>query len=142
MPNPSLSPRRTAWRLLLLRILVGWVFLTEGIQKLLFPAAFGPRRFAKIGIPAPQFTGPFVGSMEIVYGALLIAGFYTTLAVVPLLIVILVAIATTKVPMLVHQEFWAAMHEARADFCMLLGFIAIALLGAGDLSMDERRRAG
>jgi uncharacterized membrane protein YphA (DoxX/SURF4 family) len=80
--------------------------------------------------------------MEIVYGALLIAGFYTTLAVVPLLIVILVAIATTKVPMLVHRRFWAAMREARADFCMLLGFIAIALLGAGDLSMDERRRAG
>ena len=142
MPNPSLSPRRTAWGLLLLRILVGWVFLTEGIQKLLFPAALGPGRFAKIGIPAPQFTGPFVGCVEIVCGAMLIAGFYTTLAVVPLLIVILVAVATTKVPMLVHQGFWAAMHEARADFCMLLGLIAIALLGAGDLSMDERRRAG
>lgn len=140
MPNPSLSPRRTAWGLLLLRILVGWVFLTEGIQKLLFPAALGPGRFAKIGIPAPQFTGSFVGCVEIVCGAVLIA--YTTLAVVPLLIVILVAVATTKVPMLVHQGFWAAMHEARADFCMLLGLIAIALLGAGDLSMDEQRRAG
>jgi hypothetical protein len=77
-----------------------------------------------------------------VCGAMLIGGFYTTLAVVPLLIVILIAIATTKVPMLVHQGFWAAMHEARADFCMLLGLIPIALLGAGDLSIDGRRRAG
>lgn len=128
--------------MLLLRIFVGWVFLTEDIQKLLFPAVLGPGRFAKIGIPAPQFTGPFVGCMEIVCGAMLIAGFYTTLAVVPLLIIILIAIATTKVPMLVHQGSWAAMHEARADFCMLLGLIAIALLGAGDLSIDERRRAG
>jgi putative oxidoreductase len=142
MPNPSLSPRRTASGLLLLRIFVGWVLLTEDIQNSLFPAALGPGRFAKVGIPAPQFTGPFVGCMEIVCGATLIAGFYTTLAIVPLLIVILIAIATTTVPMLVHQRFWATMHEARADFCMLLGLIPIALLGAGDLSIDERRRAG
>jgi len=88
-----------AGRTVIARIFVGRVFLTEDIQKLLFPAALGPGRFAKIGIPAPQFTGPFVGCMEIVCGATLIAGFYTTLAIVPLLIVILIAIATTTVPM-------------------------------------------
>jgi putative oxidoreductase len=58
----------------------------------------------------------------------------------PLLIDILVAIATTKIPMLLKQGFWAAMHEARTDFCMLLGLVAIALLGAGTASLDERRR--
>jgi putative oxidoreductase len=119
---------------------VGWVFLSEGVQKFLFPAALGAGRFLKIGIPAPAFTGPFVGAVEIVCGTLLIAGLFTILATVPLFIDIAVAIAATKVPMLLNHGFWAAMHEARTDFCMFVGLIAIALLGAGALSVDERWR--
>lgn len=126
--------------LLLLRILVGWVFLSEGIQKFLYPAALGVGRFTKIGIPAPSIMAPFVGVVEIVCGTLLILGLFSALASVPLLIDISVAIATTKIPMLLKQGFWAAMHEARTDFCMLLGLIAILCLGAGSLSLDARRR--
>jgi putative oxidoreductase len=137
----QLSRRRIGWGLFLLRFLVGWVFLSEGIQKFLFPAALGAGRFQKIGIPWPQFTGPFVGVTEIACGSLLILGLFSSLAVWPLLIDILVAIATTKVPMLLKQGYWAAMHEGRADFCMLMGLIAIALLGAGTVSLDERRRS-
>lgn len=140
MVNESNIHNKSAWGLLLLRFLVGWVFLSEGIQKFLFPVALGAGRFAKIGIPVPQFTGPFVGVVEIVCGVLLIVGLFTTLCVVPLLIDIAVAIATTKFPMLFKQGFWAATHEGRTDFCMFVGLIAIALLGAGGLSLDERWR--
>ncbi len=133
--------KRTALGLLLLRLLVGCVFLSEGIQKFLFPAALGAGRFAKIGIPTPQLTAPFVGVVEIVCGGMLIFGFFTILAVIPLLVDILVAIATTKVPMLFKQGFWPTMHEGRTDFCMLFGLIAIACLGGGDFSLDVRRRA-
>ena len=73
----QLSPYRIGWGLLLLRFLVGWVFLSEGIQKFLFPAALGAGRFEKIGIPAPQFMGPFVGATEIVCGTFLILGLFT-----------------------------------------------------------------
>jgi uncharacterized membrane protein YphA (DoxX/SURF4 family) len=137
----QISPHRIGSGLLLLRLLVGWVFLSEGIQKFLFPAALGAGRFEKIGIPAPQFMAPFVGATEIVCGTLLILGLFTIFAVWPLLIVILVAITTTKGPLLLKQGFWAAMHEGRTDFCMVVGLIAIALLGPGTLSLDERRRA-
>jgi uncharacterized membrane protein YphA (DoxX/SURF4 family) len=140
MTDRSASWEKTAWGLLLLRFLVGWVFLSEGIQKFLFPAALGAGRFEKIGIPAPRFAGPFVGAVEIVCGALLIVGLFTLAAVLPLLIDILVAIVTTKLPMLMKQGFWAAMHEGRTDFCMVIGLLAIALLGAGALSLDARRR--
>jgi uncharacterized membrane protein YphA (DoxX/SURF4 family) len=126
--------------ILLLRVLVGWVFLSEGIQKFLFPEALGVGRFAKIGIPAPAVTAPFVGVVEIVCGALLIVGLFTVTAAVPLLIDIIVAIATTKVPRFFKQGFWAAMHEGRADFCMVLGLLAIVCLGAGSFSLDARRR--
>lgn len=136
------SETRAGWGLLLLRLLVGWVFLSEGIQKFLFPAELGAGRFVKIGIPAPQFTGPFVGVVEIVCGALLMLGLATFYATVPLLIDIAVAIATTKLPMLPRQGFWAAMHEGRTDLCMLLGLLAIACLGEGGLSLDQWRRTG
>ena len=129
----------SAWGLLLLRLMVGWVFLSEGIQKFLFPAALGAGRFAKIGIPAPQITGPFVGLVEIVCGAMIILGFATVLATVPLLVDIAVAIATTKLSVLGKQGFWSTMHDGRTDFCMLLGLLAIALLGAGSLSLDAWR---
>ena len=124
--------------IVLIRLLVGWIFLSEGIQKFLFAAALGAGRFKKIGIPAPQFFAPFVGIVEIVGGTLLIIGLLTRLASIPLLIDIVVAIATTKIPMLAKAGFWGTMHEARTDFCMLLGLIFLLIAGAGSLSLDER----
>jgi putative oxidoreductase len=119
-----------------IRLMVGAVFLSEGIQKFLFPAALGVGRFTTIGIPAPQIMAPFVGFVETVCGLLVILGFVTRLAAVPLLIDILVAIATTKVPMLLKSGFWAAAHEARTDYCMLLGLTFLLVVGGGSWSLD------
>jgi putative oxidoreductase len=121
---------------ILVRLLVGWVFLSEGVQKFLFPAALGVGRFAKIGIPAPHFFAPFVGVVEIVCGLLVIVGFLTRLAAIPLAIDISVAIATTKIPMLAKDGFWGTMHEARTDLCMLLGSLFLIAVGSGRLSPD------
>ena len=123
---------------LLVRLLVGWVFLSEGIQKFLYPAALGVGRFEKIGIPFPVFFAPFVGVVEIVCGTLLIVGLLTRLATIPLIIDISVAILTTKIPMLAKSGFWAMTHEARTDYCMLLGLIFLLITGPGTLSLDAR----
>jgi putative oxidoreductase len=138
MHSPRVAEARIRSAVLLIRWLVGWVFLSEGIQKFLFPATLGIGRFSKIGIPAPQFLAPLVGLVEIVCGALLMIGLLTRVASFPLLIVILVAIATTKFPMLSKSGFWATMHEARTDYCMLLGLIFLLIAGSGTLSVDER----
>jgi len=122
---------------ILIRLLVGGVFFSEGVQKFLFPAALGVGRFQKIGIPAPQFFGPFVGVVEIVCGALVIAGLVTRLASIPLLMNISVAIATTKIPMFARSGLWATLHEARTDFCMFLGSVFLILWGSGGLSLDR-----
>jgi uncharacterized membrane protein YphA (DoxX/SURF4 family) len=137
MPNLLFStngPRAT----ILIRLLVGAVFLSEGIQKFLFPAALGVGRFTKIGIPAPQFFAPFVGVVEIVCGTLLIVGLVTRLAAIPLMIDISVAIITTKIPMLSTAGFWSMAHEARTDYCMLLGLLFLLLVGSGPFSIDRR----
>jgi uncharacterized membrane protein YphA (DoxX/SURF4 family) len=122
----------------LVRLLVGWVFLSEGIQKFLFPATLGVGRFIKIGIPLPQFFAPFVGVVEIVCGGLVIIGLLTRLAALPLLIDITVAIITTKIPMLAKAGFWVTMHEARADLCMWLGCLFLLIVGAGPWSVDAK----
>jgi len=134
--HPKLISTTAPSSVILIRLVVGWVFLSEGIQKFLFPAALGVGRFAKIGISDPQFMAPFVGVCEILFGALLIVGLLTRVATIPLLCVISVAIWTTKVPMLAKQGFWAMVHEARTDFCMLFGLIFLLIVGAGSVSLD------
>jgi uncharacterized membrane protein YphA (DoxX/SURF4 family) len=123
---------------ILVRLLVGVVFLSEGIQKFLYPDTLGVGRFDKIGIPAPSFTAPFVGVVEIACGSLLVAGLLTRAAAIPLVVDMLVAIATTKIPILLKSGFWAMAHEARTDLCMLLGSAFLLLVGSGPLSVDAR----
>lgn len=131
---------------ILVRLLVGLVvFLPEGIQKLAFPDLLGAGRFAHIGIPYPDLIGPFVGVVEIVCGALIVVGLLTRLAAIALIVIMFVAIVSTKLPILLGHDvwifhvskmprygFWSAAHEARADFCMLLGALYLLI---------ERRRA-
>lgn len=131
------APAATA----LIRLAVGCVFLSEGLQKFLFPAALGVGRFAKIGIPAPELLAPFVGVVETGCGLLVLVGLATRLAAVPLVIDMIVAIATTKIPMLLHRGFWAMAHEARTDFAMLLGALFLLVVGAGPWSLDAKLAA-
>ncbi len=127
------SPRSV----ILIRLLVGGVFLSEGIQKFLFPAALGAGRFVKIGIPLPELSAPFVGLVEILCGALLLLGLAARLAAIPLIVNMAVAIATTKIPILLANGFWAMAHEARTDYSMLMGLIFLLITGAGAWSVDR-----
>ncbi|TVR39989.1 MAG: DoxX family protein [Cryomorphaceae bacterium] len=117
--------------------MVGAVFLSEGIQKLLFPALRGAGRFEKIGLPSPEFLGTFVGVFEILSGALILAGLFTRLAAVPTLTIMLVAIATTKADVLALEGFWPMMHGSRTDWAMLLGSIYLIIRGGGRWSVDS-----
>lgn len=134
---------------LLIRIMLAIVFIPEGIQKFLYADALGAGRFARIGIPAPEVMGPFVGVVEIVCGILILVGLATRLATLPLLIDMFVAILSTKVPILIGQGFWgfqlpkldrygiwSMLHEARTDFSMWLGLTFLLVVGAGRLSVD------
>jgi uncharacterized membrane protein YphA (DoxX/SURF4 family) len=126
-----------------IRALVGAVFVSEGVQKFLFPEVLGVGRFVKIGIPAPHISGPLVGVIEIAAGSLLLVGLLTRLSSLLLLFDISVAIATTKLPMLAERGFWATAHEGRTDWCMCLGLVFLLTAGAGSRSLDARlvRRA-
>lgn len=122
---------------IIIRLMVGAVFLSEGIQKWLLPLARGEGRFAKIGLPSPAFLGGFVGSFEIVCGALILLGLLTRLASIPLIIIMLVAIATTKIEILSDKGFWEMLHGSRTDWAMLLGSFFLLIKGGGFWSLDK-----
>jgi putative oxidoreductase len=122
--------------ILVIRILVGWVFLSEGIQKFLFPDSLGVGRFVKIGIPWPQFMAPFVGMVEIVCGSLVLIGLVTRLATVPLIVDIAAALYSTKIVTFAKNGFWGTLHEARTDVSMLLGLIFLLVVGGGAWSLE------
>jgi putative oxidoreductase len=136
---------------ILIRLAVGGIFFSEGIQKFLYPGENGVGRFTKIGIPSPEVMAPFVGVVEILCGVLILVGLLTRLAAVPLIIDMLVAILSTKIPILLghgfwgfslrtlpYYGFWGMAHEARTDFAMLLGSIFLLIVGAGAWSLDAR----
>lgn len=123
---------------LLIRLMVGGVFLSEGIQKFLFAEKVGSGRFAKIGLPSPEVLGPLVGATEIVFGSLVLVGLLTRLAVLPLLVIMAVAVWSTKLPILMNDGFWKMAHDSRNDTCMVLGSLFLLVAGAGMLSADAR----
>ena len=135
----------------LVRFVVGLVFLEEGILKFLYQDELGAGRFAKIGIPAPELMGPFVGGVEVVCGTLLVLGLLTRLAALPLIIDISMAIISTKIPILLghgllgfslaklpRYGLLSMTHEARTDFSMLFGLVFLLIVGAGAWSLDAR----
>src|SRR3984957_5245141 len=122
----------------LIRVIVGYVFFVEGIQKYLYPDTLGIGRFIKIGIPYPHIMIHISAGAEIICGALLVIGLLTRLSTIPLIINISVAIISTKVMMFVQKGFWPAVHESRLDFTMLLSLIFLLIVGAGCCSVDAK----
>lgn len=120
------------------RLIVGLIFLSEGIQKYLFPALVGTGRFEKIGFVDPAFWAYFTGAFEIICGIFILIGLLTRLSAIPLFIVMITAFIMTKWPILVHKGFWVMAHEYRTDFAMTLLLVFLIIYGAGKWSIDYK----
>jgi putative oxidoreductase len=126
--------------ILFIRLAVGLIFFSQGILKFT-DANMGVARFVRIGFPYPHFTAHFVGTFEIICGALVLLGLWTRAASVPLLMVITTAIATTKIPELFRasQGFWFMVSDGRTDFAMFCSLLFLICGGGGAWALDERR---
>jgi uncharacterized membrane protein YphA (DoxX/SURF4 family) len=125
-------------RAILIRLTVGLIFLTEGIQKFLFPELLGTGRFLTIGFSNPAFWAYITGTFEIICSSLILLGLLTRISSIPLIIIMITAFITTKIPILVHKGLWPWAHEYRTDFAMTLLLIYLLIYGAGGLSVDSR----
>ena len=153
-PSKFLLPSpRGANANILVRLVVGGVFLNEGVLKFLDPAVNAAGRFATIGIPAPEFFGPFVAAVETLGGLLVILGLAGRLAPLALFVDISVAIFSTKIPILLghgylgfslmkvkNYGFLSMVHEARTDLAMWFGLLFLLFAGPGRWSLDALRK--
>lgn len=121
-----------------LRMLVGLIFLSEGIQKFIRPEEVGSGRFAKIGFENPEFWAHFTGAFEILCGTLVILGLLIRMAVIPLIIIMAVAFIETKWPILIGKGFWSFAHEYRTDLLVTVLLIYLLVYGAGVNSLDYK----
>ena len=99
---------------LLVRLFVGYFFMETGWGKLHNLDGFA-QRFAGWGIPYPYFNAALSAYTEFIGGLLTVFGLGTRLVSIPMIINMLVAIWTTKVPISLKSGFWSMAHEARTD---------------------------
>jgi uncharacterized membrane protein YphA (DoxX/SURF4 family) len=142
--NPPMDgPRAT----IIIRLMAGSVFLWEGILKFVY-ANQGVGRFTKLGFPAPHFTATADAWLEIIGGTLLLTGFLTRPIVILFIIEMIVAMASTKIPLYLGTSplplppvppqigFWAVLHEIRSEYAQLLNCAFLLIVGPGLWSID------
>jgi uncharacterized membrane protein YphA (DoxX/SURF4 family) len=140
---PTDGPKST----LLLRLMAGGVFFWEGLLKFVY-ANQGVGRFAKLGIPFPNFTATFIGGLEIVGGLLLLAGLTTRVIAIPFIAEMIVAIFSTKISLYLGTSplplppappqvgIWAVLHEIRSEYAQMLTVTFLLVNGPGEWSLD------
>ena len=145
----SQPPVEGAPAILLIRLLAGGVFLSEGILKFVYVNQ-GIGRFTKIGIPFPQWSAHFVGSFEIVGGLLLIFGLFTRFVSLPFIFQMIIAVLSTKIALYLGTSplplppsppqvgVWAVLHEIRSDYAQILSCWFLAMVGPGKFSLDHK----
>lgn len=143
---PTDGPRAT----LIIRLMAGSVFFWEGVMKFIY-ANQGVGRFTKLGFPLPHFTATADGWFEIIGGLLLLGGWLTRLIAIPFIIEMVVAMASTKIPLYLGTSplplppvppqigFWAVLHEIRSEFAQLACCAFLLLSGPGRWSIDALR---
>jgi len=123
-------------KIIFLRLIVGLVFIIEGILKFLYLEAYGPSFFNEIGFRYAFFWAYFTGAFEITCGFLVLIGLFTRIASIPLLIIMIIALITTKLPLLESRGLWTFAHEYRLEFSLTVLLVLLIIYGGGKWSGD------
>ena len=125
------------WKIIFIRLIIGLIFISEGIQKFLYIEALGPGFFRELGFSNHLFWANFTGVSEILFGALILLGLLTRLSSIPLLIILATAFFTTKLPVLMTKGIWTFFHQNNADFALVMLLIVLIIYGGGKWSVDS-----
>lgn len=125
-------------KIVFIRLIVGTIFIFEGILKYKMLEWLGPGRFTEIGFHHAFFWAYFTGAFEIICGSLVLFGFYTRLAAVPLFIIMIVAFFTVKLPLIWNQGFWTFIHDDTTEFSLTILLFLLLYYGGGRWSVDRK----
>jgi len=123
-------------KIIIIRLIVGLIFISEGIQKFLIVTIFGPAFFQEIGFANPMFWVNFTGAFEILCGILILFGLFTRLASIPLFTIMIFAFIITKLPLLATKGIWTFLHEYATEFSLTLLLVLLFIYGGGRWSAD------
>lgn len=124
---------------LLLRAVIGGVMLLHGWNKLtqMGPANFGSGMLDGLGVPAPVAAGWLVTGIELVGGAMILAGLLTRIAAGLNALVLAFATILVKVDLGVIAEMGSPLPGAELDLALIAGAVALVVLGPGRPSLDH-----
>ena len=142
----GLKATRASGPVILIRFYVGLIFVVEGVLKFQRPESLGTGRFAKVHIAFPALMANLDGAFEIGCGVLILLGLFTRLAVLPMIVDMIGALTTTKLPLLWgsaalypgEDGIWDFLHEGRLEIAMLCGSLYLLAVGSGGRSLDAR----
>jgi len=133
--------------IIIIRLMVGAVFLFEGILKFLYTNQ-GVGRFTKLGFPFPETTAHIIATGEIIGGLLLLLGLFTRFDSLYFIIQMIVAVLSTKISLYLGNSplpmpavapkigIWAVEHESRSDYAQIMACLFLLIEGAGRMSVD------
>jgi putative oxidoreductase len=123
--------------LLIIRLIVGLSFAAHGTQKLFgWFGGYGPKGtggfFDSIGIKPGVLMAVIAGFMELAGGLLFAAGLWTEVAAALIVLTMLIAIVK------VHGKngYWVTSGGIEYNVALIAVAVGIALIGAGDFSLD------
>lgn len=134
---------------ILIRLMVGAVFLSEGIQKFIFPEQRSTDQFEKLGFAEAEMMAHSVGVFELLGGFLILIGLFTRAGALTTLIITTAAIIITNMIVVLGESFypsalrelqtygfWSMAPEIHTDWAMWLGSLFLLLKGGGRWSAD------
>lgn len=121
--------------LLALRVYFGFGFYIAGANKLANVASVSPY-FASLNIPFPEISVYFVALVEIVCGVMLLVGFASRLAAIPLIITMVVALMTAHSAGLAKILTNSTEFLAQTPVSYLIACLTVFAFGPGSVSID------
>lgn len=121
------------WVLMVLRVIVGVVFLAHGYQKIGYGSGQVANFFGSVNIPMPLFFAYVITYLELVGGAMLILGLLTHLLSKLFAIEMIIAFLT------VHMSKGIFVSDGGFEFVAVIFGAVLVLMafGPGKLALDD-----
>ena len=132
----TLGGFESTWAMVPIRIALGVILVHAGAGKFRRGIGGFGSWLGELGIPLPRVAAPFVATLELIGGWMLLVGLFTSLVAIPLAVSMLVAAYVNKVKLRLPFAGNENAQGYELDILMFAALLALIIGGAGPLSVD------